>query len=128
METLLRAAVIDWLRADPALAGLNAVEEESPLKASLPWLGLAASASADWSTKDRAGREIRMAFELATRGDQPAADAALIDAIGRRIESLSAAQTGFTLISARFLRARSERRSNNRRAHLLEYRFRLLSN
>lgn len=128
METLLRAAVIDWLRADSALAGLNAVEEESPLKASLPWLGLAASASTDWSTKDRAGREIRMAFELATRGDQPAADATLIDAIGRRIESMPAAQTGFTLISAWFLRARSERRSNNRRAHLLEYRFRLLSN
>ena len=128
METLLRAAVIDWLRADPALADLNAVEEESPLKASLPWLGLAASASADWSTKDRAGREIRMAFELVTRGDQPAADAALIDAIGKRIESVPAAQTGFTLISAWFLRARSERRSNNGRAHLLEYRFRLLSN
>lgn len=67
MENRFRAALLDWLRADPALASLNAIEEESPLSASVPWLGFAASASIDWSTKDVPGREIRLALELATR-------------------------------------------------------------
>lgn len=128
MENLLRVALLDWLRGDPALAALNAVEEESPLSASVPWLGIAASASTDWSTKDATGREVRIAFELATRGDDPAGDAGLVAAIGSRIESLPKSQSGFDLIGARFLRARTERRANNRRAVLLEYRFRILSN
>lgn len=128
MESLLRAALIEWLRADPALASLNSVEEESPLAAAIPWLGFATSASADWSTKDRAGREVRVAIELVTRASQTDSDAALAGAIERRVASLPGAQDGFTVVNTRFLRARSERRSNNRRATLLEYRFNLLAN
>jgi hypothetical protein len=57
METLLRAALLGWLRTDPALAeAVNAVTEEAPLRTAPPWLGIVASASADWSTKDRRGR------------------------------------------------------------------------
>lgn len=128
MENLLRSALLDWLRTDPALASLNSVEEESPLSSSPPWLGIAASASTDWSTKDAPGREIRIAFELATRGDDPGADAALVSAIERRIESLPKDHAGFALITAQFMRARTDRRTNNRRAVLLEYRFRILAN
>jgi len=61
-----------------------------------------------------------------TRG--PLADAGFVSAVEQRIESLPQLQGSFTVISARFLRARSERRSNNRRAVLLEYRFRILAN
>ena len=128
MESLLRAALIDWLRADPALAQINAIEEESPLSASPPWLGIAASASADWSTKDRTGREVRMALELVMRGDQAADDAVLITAIEQRIAALPTAQPQFELASTQFLRARVQRRANNLRAHLIEYRFRILAN
>ncbi|RXZ64884.1 DUF3168 domain-containing protein [Pelagerythrobacter rhizovicinus] len=128
MEHALRAALIAWLRGGPAsLDTLNAVEEEAPLRASPPWLGIAASASADWSTKDRTGREIRVALELHTRGDDPAADGALVRAIERRIEALPREQPGFTVVSILFLRARAERRANNRRSVLLEYRFRCLA-
>ena len=128
MEHELRAALIAWLRSGPApLDALNAIEEEAPPRASPPWLGIAASASADWSTKDRAGREIRVAMELHTRGDEAAADAALARAIERRIESLPRAQPGFAIASIAFLRARAERRANNRRSVLLEYRFRCLA-
>ena len=124
METQLRAALVDWLRADPMLASLNAVEEESPLAATPPWLGFAASGSTDWSTKDRHGRETRIALELVTRSDDPAADGALIAQIDRRIEALDPTSEGLELASVRFLRARAERRPNNLRAVLLEYRFR----
>lgn len=128
METALRAALIQWLAADPALsATINAVAEESPLRAPVPWLGIAASASTDWSTKDRTGREVRVALELHGRGDDPATLGTLSSAVEARIEALPAAQPGFTVVSALFLRARAEQRPRNIRAVLIEYRFRLLA-
>lgn len=129
METRLRAALIEWLRIDPQLAGsLNSVTEETPLRASPPWLGIVASASADWSTKDRTGREVRVALELHLRGDDPETGTALVAAIEDRIASLPAVQDGFRVVTATFLRTRAERRPGNLRAVLIEYRFRLLAN
>ncbi|MEP3052317.1 MAG: DUF3168 domain-containing protein [Erythrobacter sp.] len=126
MENLLRATLINWLRSDPALAGINAIEEESPLAVSPPWLGLAASGSIDWSTKDRRGLEVRLAMELETRTDDPIEDAEIVQAIETRIANLPRSQDGFELASSQFQRARSERRPNNLRGVLLEYRFRIL--
>lgn len=125
MENDLRAALIAWLRADPALAGINTIEEEAPLSTSPPWLGIAASASIDWGSKDRPGRETRIALELETRTDLTAEDAGLLGALERRVLDLPPFHPGFELASIRFLRSRSEARADNRRAALLEYRFRL---
>lgn len=127
MENDLRAALIAWLAADPALAAINAIEEEAPLSATPPWLGIAASAAIDWGTKDRPGREIRIALELESRTDLAAGDAALLGAIERRVLDLPPFQPGFELASIRFLRSRSEARADNRRAALVEYRFRLFA-
>lgn len=128
MEIALRSALIAWLKADPALsAQLNSVSEEVPERAALPWLGIAASASADWSAKEVTGREIRTAFELHCRGDRPDTAGDLVRAIEARIAALPPAQSGFRIVTAQFLRARSERRSGGVRAVLLEYRFRTLS-
>ena len=128
MESELRAALIAWLRADAVLANwLNAVTEEAPARAAPPWLALAASASGDWSTKDRAGREVMIALELHCRGDDPGTAAAIVPAIEARIEALPRIQPGFEIATTTFLRARAEQRPNNLRAVLLEYRVRLLS-
>jgi hypothetical protein len=127
MENDLRAALITWLQADPALAAINAIEEETPISTSPPWLGIAASASIDWGTKDRQGRETRIALELETRTDLPAEDGPLLAAIERRVLDLPPFQPGFELASIRFLRSRSEARADNRRGALLEYRFRILA-
>ncbi|MDE8650808.1 tail completion protein gp17 [Novosphingobium album (ex Liu et al. 2023)] len=128
MEVPLRAALVAWLAADPALAGeLNAVTEEAPSRTSPPWLALAASASTDWSCKTATGREVRIAVELHCRGDTPDAAAALVAAIEARIESLPRAQAGFAIVTTQFLRARAEQRGESTRAILLEYRFRLLA-
>lgn len=128
MEVLLRAALLAWLGADPALAAqLNAVVEEAPQRVSLPWLAIAASASTDWSTKTVRGREVRIALELHCRGDAPDAGAALVSTIEARVESLPRQQPGFALASTRFLRARAEQRGESRRAILLEYAFRVLA-
>ncbi len=128
MEIPFRAALIAWLRADPLLsATLNAVTEEAPGRTALPWLALAASGSIDWSAKDRAGREVRVALELHCRGDQPGSAASLIGAIESRIAALPATQQGFQVVTSQFLRARAEQRGGNTRAILIEYRFRLLA-
>ncbi len=128
MEIALRAALIAWLKADTILADqLNAVVEEAPSRTALPWLAVAASASADWSSKDRTGREVRVALELHCRGDRPDAAAALVGAIENRVTSLPAAQSGFQIVTIQFLRARAEQRGSNTRAVLIEYRFRLLA-
>ena len=129
MEIPLRAALLAWLAADPVLAAqLNAVTEEAPSRTALPWLAVAASASADWSAKEVTGREVRVALELHCRGDQPGAAADLVTAIEARIAVLPPAQTGLQVVTVTFLRARAEMRSANTRAVLLEYRFRVLAN
>ncbi|MBA4161952.1 MAG: DUF3168 domain-containing protein [Novosphingobium sp.] len=128
MEVPLRAALLAWLAADPALSGqLNAIVEEAPSRTALPWLAVAASASADWSAKDVRGREVRIALELHCRGDQPGSAASLTAAIETRIAALPPDQAGFRVITAQFLRARAEQRGANTRAVLIEYRFRLLA-
>ena len=127
METQLRAALIAWLADDPILsAALNDVTEEAPSRAQPPWLGIAASASTDWSTKQRAGREVRIALELHNRGEEAAETAALIALVEERIETLPRQQPDFHIVATQFLRARSEQRPPYQRATLLEYRFRLL--
>ena len=128
MEIALRSALIGWLASDPALSSLlNAVVEEAPSRTALPWLAIAASASADWSAKDRLGREVRVALELHCRGDLPSAAASLVGAIEARIASLPPAQTGFRVVTVQFLRARAEQRGAGTRAILLEYRFRVMA-
>ena len=128
MEIALRAVLIAWLAADPALsASLNAITEETPSRTSLPWLALATSASADWSCKTHMGREVRVALELHCRGDRADSAADLVAAIESRIAALPRTQAGFAVVNSQFLRARAEQRGESRRAILLEYRFRLLA-
>lgn len=127
MESQFRCILIDWLASDPVLSTtLNDIAEEAPARASLPWLGIAASASTDWSTKTQRGREVRVALELQTRGDSAAETSAIAAQIEERIESLPRQHPGLTLASLMFLRARAEQRPRNTRAVLIEYRFRIL--
>jgi hypothetical protein len=130
MEIAFRAVLLNWLGTDPSLsASLNAIVEEAPSRTALPWLALTASASADWSTKSGAGREIRVALELQYHGDDPLSESSLVAAIEQRVESLPADQTtaGFRIASLMFLRAKAEQREEARRALRLEYRVRILA-
>lgn len=128
MEIPFRANLLAWLAADPVLAAeLNGIVEEAPSRISLPWLAISASASADWSCKTNAGREVRVALELHHRGDLADAGAALISAIEKRIGDMPPDQDGYTIVTSQFLRGRAEQRGESRRAHLVEYRFRLLA-
>ena len=124
MEIAFRAALMAWLRADPLLADmLNSIEEDGPVAASPPHLALVASAGTDWSTKTARGREIRLALELAGRGDDPAQTAVLAQRVEQRIATLAPQQAGYRIVVTQFLRSRVERRRRGLRAVLLEYRF-----
>ena len=128
METRLRAALLEWLRGDPAMDNaVNVVDEAETTRAAIPWLALIASASTDWSSKTHDGREIRVALELRHQGDVPGDAAETIQALERRLESLPAAQPHFRIVSRQFLRTRHERRARHERASLVEYRFRCLA-
>jgi len=128
MEVPLRAALIGWLASDPVLSTqLNAVTEEVPARASLPWLAIAASASVDWSTKTEIGYETRIAMELHCRGDTPDSAADLVAAIQARIAALPAQQTGFSVVTRTFTRARVTQIAESSRTILVEYRFRTLA-
>ncbi len=128
MESRFRRDLLAWLAADPVLAAeLNAVGEESPLSAPPPWLGIAASASADWGAKGAPGREVRLALELVQRADDTEGVADLADALERRIATMPAAQGGYRVVVTQFLRSRAEQRPGNIRAVLTEYRFLLLA-
>lgn len=127
MENALRREVLKWLDNDSRLASVNAFEEETPVTASPPWVGIAASASADWGTKDRDGREIRIALELESRTDETEADGDLLGLIQQRVLNLPAFHPEFEVASIRFLRGRSEQRDHNLRGALLEFRFRIFA-
>ena len=128
MEIALRAALLDHLANHPQIStDLNAISEEAPLRASLPWLAIVASASADWSHKTGRGREVRIAVELQARGDDPETAASLVGSIESAVEGLPPDQPSFTVAGIQFLRARTEQRGGTVRAVLLEYRFRILA-
>ncbi|WP_239807012.1 DUF3168 domain-containing protein [Croceicoccus hydrothermalis] len=128
MEIELRSVMLNAFADNPVLSSeLNAITEEAPARASLPWLAITTSASTDWSHKTGRGREVRVAVELQCRGDDPATAALLVRRIEKAIEDLSEEQDGFTIVSAHFLRARTEQRRPAVRAILFEYRFRLLA-
>ena len=128
MELQLRAALLDHLRADPAIIErFNIVDEAEIERASTPWLALVASAAIDWSTKTHAGREVRVAFELRLHGDDLATGADGVERVDASVLALPAQQPGFRVAGATFLRARAERGARNSRAILREYRFRLLA-
>ncbi len=128
METQLRAALIGWLRGDPAItAAVNLVDEAETSRAAMPWLALVASASVDWSSKTHTGREIRVALELRHRSDVPGDAADLLRQIEARVEALPDQQSAYSIAGIQFLRARTERRAKNERASLVEYRFRCLA-
>lgn len=125
MELPLRAALVDWLAADPALATrVNAVIDGPPARATLPFVAIVASASADWSCKTAPGREVRLALELTARADAAAALTALVEA---RVEALPRVQPAFHVATIHFLRARTDQRGESRSTVVLEYRFRLLA-
>jgi hypothetical protein len=104
-EGALRARALELLSRDDALAGIvHGIFDGAPPRASAPYVALGAAEGADWGTKDRPGREVRLTLTLVGVGS--AAD----DRAAARIEAVVAALRGpagaWSVVGARTVRTR----------------------
>lgn len=123
----VRAAIGAALRGDATLAGvLNGVFDGPAVRASEPYADIADVAASDWGTKDRRGRELRVAVRLRDAGETPARLGLLVDAAERAIEGLPRALDGWRIASCVFLRSRTAGEGPGRWLAVIEYRLRVL--
>jgi len=104
-EGALRARALELLSRDEALAGIvHGIFDGTPPRASAPYVAVGAAEGADWGTKDRPGREVRLTLTLVGVGG--AAD----DRAAARVEAVVAALRGpagaWSVVGARTIRTR----------------------
>jgi hypothetical protein len=104
-ESALRARALELLANDAVLAGLvHGIFDGTPPRASAPYVTVGTAEGSDWGTKDRAGREIRLALTLVgvgSPGDDEAA--ARIDAVAHALRGPAGV---WTVVGARTIRTR----------------------
>lgn len=124
-EMAVRAGVLAALRGDAALAALlNGVWDGAPVKASAPFAVVGECLGSEWGTKDRPGREVRVALNVQDRregGEALAEMLALADAAVKRVAVVGYEVAGVGLVRTRILRGRED----GWRA-LVDYRVRIL--
>lgn len=104
-EQAVRARALALLAGDAALTALvHGVFGGVPARVSAPYVSVGAAEGVDWGTKDRAGREVRLTLALVGVGS------AVDDVAAGRIEAVVAglrgAADGWSVVSARVVRAR----------------------
>lgn len=103
-------AVIDWLAGDAALmAQVNGVFHRAPARIAAPYVLLDDVLATDWGTKDRPGREVRLAFALRDGSQDAAPVSAIAAALETRLLALPRTGTGYRLASLQPLRSRTVR-------------------
>lgn len=126
-EILFRAALLEALSADARLSAMvNGVYEEAPVKASPPYIVLRPGLAGDWSTKDRRGRELRLALSVHDAGRAPDAIGGIAARAERAIEAMPPDLDGWRIVGLVFLRSRLGRDADGGWSVLIEYRARLL--
>ncbi len=122
-ESVVQAAALAALRA---VAGLNGVYLAPPVKATPPYAELGDLLSSDWSVKDRAGRELRLAVTVRDAGESNARAQTLAGAVGAAIEGLPRDLDGWRVASVVLLRSRVRGGPPGRWSATVEYRVRVL--
>ncbi|MBN8816266.1 MAG: DUF3168 domain-containing protein [Sphingomonas sp.] len=121
--------------ADAVLAGVrdalgdqvNGVFDGPAVKASAPWIELGPIVAADWSTKDKPGREVRLVLTVRDRADAPARTHALAAAAGGAVEAVPRDLSGWRIASCVFVRARVSGARPGEWAATVEYQIRVLA-
>mgnify|MGYP005995227513 CR=1 FL=1 len=127
-EGAFRSDLLAWLRADDLLSdAVNAVLDSGPLRASEPYLTIDSSLAADWSVKDRAGREVRPLLSILDTGPSPDRAAAIATLVEARLAAMPRNGTGYELVTLVFLRSRLSGGAKTRWQYQLEYRARLFA-
>ena len=127
LEQDFALAAIDWLAGDPALmAQVNGVFHRAPTRIATPYLLLDDVLATDWGTKDKPGREVRMAFSIRDASQDAHAVSAIAQALEVRLMAMPRDGTGYRLVSLHPLRSRTVRIGEIWLA-TLDYRARLLA-
>ncbi|WP_404336197.1 DUF3168 domain-containing protein [Sphingomonas sp. MMS12-HWE2-04] len=111
----------------PLKAGVTAVFDAPPLRAARPYALLEDPVLADWSTKDMAGREGRIAVQLFDSGEAPVRLRGLIGEAEAAIEAVARdLGGGWRVVSLGLIRSRVFRESESKWAAMSEWRVRML--
>jgi hypothetical protein len=104
-EQAVRAKALALLAGDAALATLvHGVFDGMPSRVSAPYVSVGVAEGADWGTKDRAGREVRLTLALVGVGS--AVDDVAAGRIDAVIAGLRGLAGGWSVVSARVVRTR----------------------
>lgn len=104
----LHEAIVAALRAHPAVAdGVTSVFASPPVRSATPYALVAEAVVADWSTKDAAGIEARVAVELHDAREDGAVVRALAGAARESMEAMAGdLGGGWRIVSRLFVRQR----------------------
>ncbi|HET9511485.1 MAG TPA: DUF3168 domain-containing protein [Sphingomonas sp.] len=123
-----RAALATLLRADAVLAAtLNGVFDGPAARASPPFAEIGEATAGDWGTKDRVGRELRLAVILRDAGETSARIGTLTAAVEAAVPRLPRDLPGWRVASVAFLRSRVAGEGPGRWIAAVEFRVRMLA-
>ena len=123
VEVVIRDAMV------AALGGLDVtgVFDAPPVRAAFPHAVIEEAVLADWSTKDMAGREGRVAVSLRDGGERPARLRVLAGAVAEAVEAMPRELgEGWRVASLVFVRSRIVREGELRWVAVSEWRVRVL--
>lgn len=110
LEQRFAEHVIDFLTGDAVLvAQVNGIFHRPPAQIAAPYVLLDDVLATDWSTKDRAGREVRLAFIIRDGSDDAQPIAAIAAALEARLAALPGDGPGLRLVSLTPMRSRTLR-------------------
>ncbi|WP_242183882.1 DUF3168 domain-containing protein [Sphingomonas sp. CARO-RG-8B-R24-01] len=122
-ERTLQAAALAALRA---VAGLNGVFLGPPVRATAPFAELGDLIAIDWSTKDLAGREIRLMVTLRDAAEGPGRIETLAAGVVAAIEAIPRDLPGWRLASVVLARLRITGGSPGQWSASVDYRIRMM--
>lgn len=125
--TALHGAMLTALGNAADFGGaLNGVFEGPAPKASEPYAEIGELIGTDWSTKDRAGQELRTAIIIRDRTDSPARLHALAAAADAAMAGIAREPGGWRIASIVLLRTRIIRTAPGLWAAMVEHRIRMI--
>jgi hypothetical protein len=127
VQMRLQGALVAALQDHAPLGALTGVFDAPPVRAALPYAVVSEAVLGDWSTKDMAGREGRVAVLLHDGGERPARLRLLTGAAEAAIEAMPRdLGDGWRIASLTFVRSRIVANGAGRWIASSEYRVRML--
>lgn len=124
----IRTALIAELRTDAALAAqVNRVHDGVPVKSTPPTLIVGECSGSDWGTKDKAGRELRIALTIEDDLETPTRIGGIIPLADAAVQRIAGTISGWQVGSLRLVRSRLLRTNAGRWNALMDYRIRVLA-